>query len=50
MVRIDSPQGSFDVTVQRARVDAAGLTCGAPGPSWFVAHHPVAMEPVPNAA
>ena len=30
----------------RERVDAAGLTCAAPGPSWFVAHRPVAIEPV----
>lgn len=50
LARVSTPDGRFDVTVRRARVDAAGLTCGAPGPSWFVAHHPVAMEPVPNAA
>ena len=46
LVRIDSPQGRFDVTVERARVDAEGLTCGAPGPGFFVAHHPAAMEAV----
>jgi hypothetical protein len=46
LVRVSSPQGRFDVTVRRARVDAAGLTCGAPGPSWFVAHDPVAIEPL----
>jgi hypothetical protein len=45
-VRLDSPQGHFDVRVQRARVDATGLTCAAPGPSWFVAHRPEAIEPV----
>jgi hypothetical protein len=45
MVRVGSPQGLFDITVHRARVDAAGLTCAAPGPSWFVAHHPVSIEP-----
>jgi hypothetical protein len=45
-VRIDSPRGQRDVTVRRDRVDAIGLTCAAPGPSWFVAHRPVAIEPV----
>jgi hypothetical protein len=45
VVRIDSPQGSFDVTVERARVDAPGLTCAAPGPSWFAAHRPSKIEP-----
>jgi hypothetical protein len=46
LVRISSPHGAFDVTVERERVDAAGLTCAAPGPSWFVAHRPVAISPV----
>jgi hypothetical protein len=45
-VRVDSPRGQLDVTVTRERVDATGLTCAAPGPSWFVAHRPVAIEPV----
>jgi hypothetical protein len=45
-VRVDSPQGRFDVTVTRDRVDATGLTCAAPGPSWFAAHRPVAIKPV----
>jgi hypothetical protein len=45
VVRIDSPQGLFDITVERTRVDAPGLTCGAPGPSWFVAHRPMGIEP-----
>jgi hypothetical protein len=44
----DAPQGPFDVTVGRARVDAVGLTCGSPGPSWFVAHQPEAIEPAPG--
>ncbi len=44
-VRVRAPQGLHDVTVTRARVDATGLTCGAPGPSWFVAHRPSAIEP-----
>ena len=44
-VRVDAPQGPFDVTVQRTRVDAVGLTCAAPGPSWFVAHRPGVIEP-----
>ena len=44
IVRISSPRGAFDVTVHRQRVDAPGLTCASPGPSWFVAHHPVAIE------
>jgi hypothetical protein len=46
LVRISSPHGVFDVTVNRDRVDASGLTCAAPGPSWFVAHRPAAIEPV----
>jgi hypothetical protein len=45
-VRVDSPAGQFDITVERHRVDAAGLTCGSPGPSWFVAHRPVAIAAV----
>jgi hypothetical protein len=46
VVRIAAPQGRFDVTVRRGRIDAAGLTCAHPGPSWFAAHRPVAIEPV----
>jgi hypothetical protein len=49
-VRVDSPGGQLDVTVTWERVDASGLTCAAPGPSWFVAHRPVAIEPVPHRA
>lgn len=45
VVRIDTPQGCFDITVERTRIDATGLTCGAPGPSWFLAHRPLAIEP-----
>jgi hypothetical protein len=45
-VRVRSPGGRLDVTVRRDRVDATGLTCAAPGASWFVAHRPVAIEPV----
>jgi hypothetical protein len=45
-VRVDSARGQLDVTVKRERVDATGLTCAVPGPSWFVAHRPVAIEPV----
>ncbi|MEA2167348.1 MAG: hypothetical protein QOF76_648 [Solirubrobacteraceae bacterium] len=45
LVRIGSPQGEFDITVRRTRVDATGLTCATPGPSWFVAHQPTAIEP-----
>ena len=48
LVRISSPHGQFDVTVDRERVDASGLTCAAPGPSWFLAHRPAAIEPVDN--
>jgi hypothetical protein len=44
-VRLDTPRGGQDVTVRRERVDASGLTCASPGPSWFVAHRPVAVEP-----
>jgi hypothetical protein len=47
--RVSSPQGVFDVTVDRERVDASGLTCAAPGPSFFIAHRPVAIEPVADA-
>ena len=47
--RVSSPQGVFDVTVDRERVDASGLTCAAPGPSFFIAHRPVAIEPVDDA-
>ncbi len=46
LVRVSSPIGLLDVTVKRERVDAAGLTCAAPGPNWFVAHRPEAIEPV----
>jgi (2Fe-2S) ferredoxin len=46
-VRVGSPQGQFDVTVKRQRVDAVELTCATPAPSWFVAHRPAAIEPVP---
>jgi hypothetical protein len=49
LVRLASPHGVFDVTVKRERVDATGLTCAAPGPSWFVAHHPLAIEQVDDA-
>ena len=45
VVRIDTPQGPFDITVERTRIDATGLTCGAPGPSWFLAHRPLTIEP-----
>ncbi|MBE7189285.1 MAG: sucrase ferredoxin [Jatrophihabitans endophyticus] len=46
VVRLDSPHGLLDVTVRRERVDAPGLTCAAPGPSWFVAHRPVSIAAV----
>jgi (2Fe-2S) ferredoxin len=45
LVRIGSPHGRFDVSVTRQRVDAPGLTCASPGPSFFIAHRPVAIEP-----
>jgi (2Fe-2S) ferredoxin len=45
VVRVDTPRGPFDVTVERKRIDAGGLTCGAPGPSWFVGHRPLTIEP-----
>jgi (2Fe-2S) ferredoxin len=48
-VRVGTPRGQMDVTVVRERVDATGLTCAAPGPSWFVAHRPVAIEPARGA-
>lgn len=46
LVRVGSPHGLFEVTVKRERVDAIELTCAKPGPSWFVAHRPVGIEPV----
>jgi hypothetical protein len=49
LVRIGSPHGRFDVTVSRQRVDASGLTCAAPGPSWFIAHRPITIAPAPAA-
>lgn len=45
MVRLDTPQGPFDVTVERRRTDASGLTCGSPGATWFLAHRPTAIAP-----
>jgi hypothetical protein len=49
LVRISSQHGLLDLTVSRRRVDAAGLTCAAPGPSWFLAHDPIAIDPVAGA-
>jgi (2Fe-2S) ferredoxin len=46
LVRVRSPDGLLEVTVRRDRVDAPELTCATPGPSWFVAHRPVAITPV----
>jgi (2Fe-2S) ferredoxin len=48
-VRVASPRGAFDVTVERDRVDASGLTCASPGASFFIAHRPVAIEPAADA-
>lgn len=45
VVRVATPKGRFDVTVHRGRIDAAGLTCAHPDPSWFATHRPVAIEP-----
>jgi len=50
IVRLAGPEGLFDVTVARTRVDAAGLTCAAPGPSLFVAHRPTGIAPAPQEA
>ena len=44
-VALDTLQGPVTVVVRRERVDAGGLTCAAPGPSWFVAHRAVSIEP-----
>ena len=44
-VRIDSPQGSFDVTVGGRASTPSGSPAPRPGPSWFVAHRPLAIEP-----
>lgn len=46
VVRVATPQGAFDITIRRERVDTGGLTCGTPGASWFVAHHLGSIEPV----
>ncbi len=46
MVRLATPQGTFDVTVRLERIAADGLTCGHPAPSAFIEHRPVAIEPV----
>lgn len=43
-VLIESPRGRLEVSVRRQRVDAAGLTCAAPGASFYVAHRPAAVE------
>jgi len=45
IVRIAGSAGLFDVTVERTRIEATGLTCAAPGPSLFVAHRPTGMAP-----
>jgi (2Fe-2S) ferredoxin len=45
VVRVDTPRGPFDVTVERTRIDAGGLTCAAPGPSWFAAYRPLTIAP-----
>ncbi|UJA20460.1 sucrase ferredoxin [Thermoleophilia bacterium SCSIO 60948] len=46
VIGVGTPKGDFEITVKRARVDAAGLTCGAPGQSWFVAHTATTLEPL----
>lgn len=38
IVGVSTRRGAFEITVRRERVDATGLTCRAPGASWFVAH------------
>jgi hypothetical protein len=48
-VTVDTPGGRVAVTVARERIDAAGLTCGTPGASWFVAHRAGATAPVAGA-
>lgn len=48
-VCLATPDGPYDVTVERGRVDASGLTCAAPGPAWFMAHRAVAIEPATAA-
>jgi hypothetical protein len=45
VVRVNTPRGPFEVTVERTRIDASGLTCGTPGASWFAAHRPLTIEP-----
>jgi hypothetical protein len=46
VVRLKSPHGLLDVTVQVQRVAATGLTCASPGPSSYVSFRPVSIEPV----
>jgi len=43
-VALDTPQGRATVLVRRERVDAVGLTCAAPGPSWFLAHRALSIR------
>jgi hypothetical protein len=49
IVRASTPTGTIEIVVKRERVDATGLTCGAPGPICFVAHHLDSVRPVPGA-
>ena len=45
VVGLSTPTGPHEVTVLRERVDAGGLTCAAPGASWFAAHRFGSIEP-----
>jgi hypothetical protein len=45
-VVMDTPAGRLATTVRLARVGASGLTCGSPGPGAFIAHRPVAVDPL----
>lgn len=44
VIGVGTPKGDFEITVKRRRVDAEGLTCGAPGRSWFAAHAATTLD------
>lgn len=45
-VRMRTPHGRIDVTVQIERVDADGLTCANPRPNQYLRYRPTSIVPV----
>ncbi len=45
-VEIAGPHGRVAVTVRVERHDAVGLTCGRPGPAWYLGYRPVGIAAV----